>query len=163
MSSRLVKILVLAGFMLISVVPSGWVSAAVSLDEGGIEQQHSETGMVEGSTDSINRSEQWPSDNQDPTDGVEQLSMDRLEPATVLLTKVLADRLNDGLSLVATGQQLVRADVCETFALGVNSPEKFTVEQYFAVSPAGTIYTIDPTVGPEYIFYAVATDDQVQQ
>jgi len=60
-----------------------------------------------------------------------------------LLTGLLAHRLTEGMALVATGKEEIDGTSCYTFALGENSPEKFTALEHYAVSPDAKIYIMD--------------------
>jgi hypothetical protein len=61
--------------------------------------------------------------------------------------------LTDGKTLVATGEEEINGEICLTYALGTNTPEKFTAEAHFAISPNYVIYTMDILQGPEWILY----------
>jgi hypothetical protein len=69
---------------------------------------------------------------------------------------ILWDRLGDlteGKKLVSTGEEEINGETCETYALGTDSPEKFTAEIHFAISENYEIYYMDPLEGPDWIPY----------
>ncbi|MDR2946305.1 MAG: hypothetical protein LBV79_06135 [Candidatus Adiutrix sp.] len=59
----------------------------------------------------------------------------------------------EGKALLETGTEEIGGALCQTFQLGTNTPERFTAEQPFAVSPDGAVYTIDVLQGPDWVPY----------
>jgi hypothetical protein len=69
---------------------------------------------------------------------------------------ILFDNLGDlteGRKLVHTGEEVINGETCQTYALGTDSPEKFTAEYHFAISPNYEIYTMDILQGADWIPY----------
>jgi hypothetical protein len=69
----------------------------------------------------------------------------------------LIDKLGDkmeGKLLVETGEEEIDGEVCKTFALGTDTPEKFTAEEHYAVTPKGDIiYYMNIIQGPDWVPY----------
>lgn len=46
------------------------------------------------------------------------------------------------VALVAQGEEEIDGQLCYTFAIGANTPEKFTAEEHYAVAPDGGVYRL---------------------
>jgi gamma-glutamylcyclotransferase (GGCT)/AIG2-like uncharacterized protein YtfP len=70
---------------------------------------------------------------------------------------ILWDRLGDLTTdkmLVYTGEEEINGELCDLYALGTDSPEKFTAEMHFAISTETyEIYYMDILEGPDWIPY----------
>jgi predicted small secreted protein len=67
---------------------------------------------------------------------------------------ILWDRLGDLTTdkmLVSTGEEEINGETCQTYALGTDTPEKFTADIHFAVTPNYEIYYMDVLEGPDWI------------
>lgn len=60
----------------------------------------------------------------------------------------------NSIALVSHGEEVVNGNDCYTFALGTNTIDKFTAEEYYAVSKTGgMVYYMDIINGGEYVEY----------
>jgi len=61
---------------------------------------------------------------------------------------------NGPIALVAQGEDTVNGQHAWLFALGADTPEKFTAEYHFAVTDAGEVLVMDILAGGEYVPFA---------
>lgn len=93
-----------------------------------------------------------------PTQTVSETNADKAYRALAeALTDKIAEwnrRVSEGstIKLVATGEEVINGANCWTFALGTDSPEKFTAEEHYAVNESGEVYILDILSG-EYSPY----------
>lgn len=61
--------------------------------------------------------------------------------------------------LLEEGTEKISGETCWAVALGVNTDEKFTAEDHYAVSPTGVIYVMDIATGSNYVKYETDVKD----
>ena len=126
-----------------------------SLDECFVFEDLDGDGVMEIGLPLINGSLMWfhyDAELEDFALYSEQVFAPEEEVAFDILMDALGDEMN-GKALTYYGLDIVNGVSCCTFALGTNSPEKFTAEKHFAVDAEGNIYVCDPAYGLEYTPY----------
>ena len=95
--------------------------------------------------------------SQEASESASEASESKAEEVTAQEEKSPSDRLLDALgekaegrTLIETGEEEVEGEMCVTFALGTNTPEKFTAEEHFAVGK-DKIYIMDIIGGGNYV------------
>ena len=81
------------------------------------------------------------------------------ESAQALLAYMAKDLMeemeaNGPIALVAQGEDTINGAHAWLFALGADTPEKFTAEYHFAVTDAGEVLVMDILAGGEYVPFA---------
>lgn len=75
------------------------------------------------------------------------------EKAAATLISVLGNKLSQGKSLIHSGEDEVNGEHCWKFGVGSNAGDKFTIEEHYFVTDAGTVYLYD-VVHDEYLIQA---------
>jgi hypothetical protein len=74
------------------------------------------------------------------------------DTAMNILSGVLSDIMQDNTAIVSYGEDVVNGEKCWIFAFGKNTSEKFTAEDFYAVTNNGYIYILD-FISNEYVPY----------
>ncbi len=62
--------------------------------------------------------------------------------AATMLVGVLGSRAQ-GKALLSTGMESIQGEPCESFSVGINTPERFVKEAHYAVCPKTGVFVLD--------------------